>query len=154
MSQLQIGKKAPVWTLPKDAKETVSLESLYGAPTVLVFYPADWSPVCSDQLILYNELEREFEKYRAQVVAISVDGIWSHQAFARQHQFFFPLLSDFEPKGKIAKEYGVYLEKEGLSARALFVLDANGILRWRYLAPIGVNPGADGIFHALKALAI
>lgn len=153
MSLLQVGQKAPLWTLPKGPQEFVSLKNLYGAPIVLVFYPADWSPVCSDQLILYNEIEKEFEKYRAKLVAISVDGIWCHQAFARQNKLFFPLLSDFEPKGKVAKEYGVYLEKEGFAGRALFVLDADGVIAWSDLAPTGVNPGAEGIFQALQTLS-
>ncbi len=152
MSLLRVGQKAPLWTLPKGPQEVLSLQSLYGTPIVLVFYPADWSPVCSDQLSLYNEMEKEFNKYQAKLVAISVDGVWSHQAFSQQRQLFFPLLADFEPKGKVAREYGVYLEKEGFSGRALFVLDGDGVIRWSYLAPTGVNPGAEGIFQALKAL--
>lgn len=153
MSLLQAGQKAPLWTLPQGPQEVLSLKNLYGTPIVLVFYPADWSPVCSDQLILYNELEKDFEKYRAKLIAISVDGIWCHQAFSRQRKLFFPLLSDFEPKGKVAKEYGVYLEKEGFAGRALFVLDADGVIGWSYLAPTGVNPGAEGIFQALEVLS-
>ena len=152
MSLLQIGKKAPLWTLPRGPQAVLSLKNLYGTPIVLVFYPADWSPVCSDQLSLYNELEKEFQKYQAKLVAISVDGIWCHQAFLTQRKLFFPLLSDFEPKGKVAREYGVYLEKEGFSGRALFVLDADGVIGWHYLAPTGINPGAEGIFLALQAL--
>lgn len=151
MSLLQVGQKAPLWTLSVAPEKLLSLESLYGAPIVLVFYPADWSPVCSDQLSLYNELEMEFEKYGAKLVAISVDGIWSHQAFAQERQLFFPLLADFEPKGKVAKDYGVYLEKEGFAGRALFVLDRDGVIRWSDLVPTGVNPGAEGIFQALKS---
>ena len=119
---------------------------------VLVFYPADWSPVCGDQLALYNEVLPLFEEHQAQVLAISADGIWCHRAFAENRNLRFPLLADFEPKGAVARAYGVYDAKAGTSKRALFVLDAEGIIRWSYVSPSGVNPGADGILAALEAL--
>jgi len=119
---------------------------------VLAFYPADWSPVCRDQMSLYNEIMSEFRRFNAEVMGISVDGIWCHLAFARDRQLHFPLLSDFEPKGRVALEYGVYRDQEGTSERALFVIDADGIIRWSYVSPVGVNPGADGILRALEAL--
>jgi peroxiredoxin len=108
---------------------------------VLVFYPADWSPVCGDQLALYNEVLPLFEDYSAQVIGISVDGIWCHKAFAENRDLQFPLLADFEPKGAVARAYGVYDEKAGLSKRALFVVDAKGIIHWSYVSPSSVNPG-------------
>ena len=119
---------------------------------MLVFYPADWSPVCGDQITLYNELMPEFRRYRAQIVGISVDGHWCHRAFANDRKLHFPLLADFEPKGAVARSYGVYREPEGICERALFVVDAEGVIRWSYVSPIGVNPGADGILTALEAL--
>jgi peroxiredoxin len=121
---------------------------------VLVFYPADWSPVCGDQLGLYNEVLPLFEEFGAHVLAISVDGQWSHKAFAEQRQLRFPLLADFEPKGAVARRYGVYDEKAGTSERALLVIDAEGIVRWSYVSPKGVNPGADGILRALESLEV
>ena len=119
---------------------------------VLVFYPEDWSPVCSDQLALYQELLSEFRRFDAEVVGISVDGIWCHLAFAKDRNLHFPLLADFEPKGEVAREYGVYRSADGTTERALYVIDADGIVRWSYVSPVGVNPGADGILRALESL--
>jgi len=118
-----------------------------------VFYPADWSPVCGDQLALYNELLPEWHRRHAQLLAISVDGPWCHRAFSENRGLHFPLLSDFEPKGDIAKRYGVFDFGEGSCERALFVVDKEGVVQWAYVSPIGVNPGADGILDALDALA-
>lgn len=120
---------------------------------VLAFYPADWSPVCGDQMALYNEMLAEFRKQKAQLLGISVDGVWCHAAFASDRKLHFPLLADFEPKGAVARQFGVYREGDGLTERALFVIDGEGIVRWSYLSPIGVNPGADGIFDALDSLS-
>lgn len=152
MVVLSTGTQAPDFNLHATPDQNISLSHFRGQPIILVFYPADWSPVCSDQLSLYNELIPEFQKYKAQLLAISVDGVWSHRAFAKQRQFHFPLLSDFEPKGKVAKDYGVYEEKLGLAERALFVIDANGVVKWSDVSPMKVNPGADGILNALDRL--
>ena len=119
---------------------------------VLVFYPEDWSPVCSDQLALYQELLPEFQRLNAELVGISVDGIWSHLAFAKDRNLHFPLLADFEPKGEVSRRYEVYRSSDGTSERALYVIDANGIVHWSYVSPVGVNPGADGILRALEEL--
>ena len=146
------GTTAPDFTLKSAPDKTVRLSELRGKPVVLAFYPADWSPVCGDQMALYNEMREEFEEYGAQVVGISVDGVWCHAAFAKDRKLRFPLLSDFEPKGAISRSYGAYREGEGVSERALFVLDKEGVIRWSYLSPIGQNPGADGIFKALESL--
>jgi peroxiredoxin len=128
------------------------LRELRGRPVILAFYPADWSPVCSDQMGVYNEVLPEFEKYDAEILGISVDGIWSHAAFARDRKLHFPLLSDFEPKGAVSRRYGAYMDREGESARALFVIDPKGVIRWSYLSPTGINPGANGILAALESL--
>jgi len=130
----------------------VQLSQLRGRPVVLVFYPADWSPVCGDQVALYNELLPEFDAYGAQLLGISVDGVWSHAAFAQERKLRFPLLADYEPKGAVARLYGAYQEPGGFCKRALVVIDAAGIVRWSYLSPIGINPGADGILDALERL--
>lgn len=150
---LPAGERAPEFCLHSTPDQTVTCDDFLGRPLVLVFYPADWSPVCGDQLALYNELLPEFHQYDAQIVGISVDGIWCHLAYAEQRKLHFPLLSDFHPKGAVARAFGVYREEEGVSGRALFVIDAEGIIRWSYLSPVGVNPGADGILHALEQLA-
>jgi peroxiredoxin len=149
---LPAGTPAPDFALHSTPDQKISLADFRGRPVVLAFYPADWSPVCSDQMALYNELLPEFRRYKAQVVGISVDGAWSHAAFSKDRNLHFPLLADFEPKGAVSNAYGAYQRRIGESARALFVIDGNGIIRWSYLSPVGVNPGADGILEALEAM--
>lgn len=149
---LKAGTQAPEFSLHATPDQRVALSELRGNPVVLAFYPADWSPVCGDQLALYNELHSEFAKFSAQLIGISVDGVWCHRAFSETRHLHFPLLADFEPKGAIARAYGVYRESEGTTERALFVLDREGVIRWSYVSPVGVNPGADGILTALESL--
>ncbi|HEX9084968.1 MAG TPA: redoxin domain-containing protein [Gemmatimonadaceae bacterium] len=149
---LPAGTPAPDFALNATPDQVLRLSELRGRPVILVFYPADWSPVCGDQVALYNEILPEFREYGAAILGISVDGVWCHAAFTRDRKLHFPLLSDFEPKGAVARLYGAYREGEGISERALFVLDADGIIRWSFLSPIGVNPGADGILNALESL--
>ena len=151
-SPLAPGTEAPEVTLAATEGERLSLKDFRGQPVVLVFYPADWSPVCGDQLTLYNEVLPLLEEYQAQVLAISADGIWCHRAFAENRNLRFPLLADFEPKGAVARAYGVYDAEAGTSKRALFVIDGGGIIRWSYVSPGDVNPGADGILAALESL--
>ncbi|HKW01798.1 MAG TPA: redoxin domain-containing protein [Vicinamibacterales bacterium] len=152
MKMLEAGIRAPEFTLPTGPKSRASLTDYRGRPVVLVFYPADWSPVCGDQLALYNELGSEFARFNAALLPISVDGVWSHAAFSSQRNYNFPLWSDFEPKGHVSRLYGVYNERDGCSRRALFVIDAQGVIAWSYLSPDAVNPGADGILTALEAM--
>jgi peroxiredoxin len=151
-SRLSIGMAAPDFVLPSTPDQKVRLSELRGRPVVLAFYPADWSPVCGDQMALYNEVREEFARFNAWLLGISVDGAWCHAAFARDRKLHFPLLADFEPKGEVARKYGVYRTEDGFSERALFVLDADGIVRWSFVSPLGVNPGADGILEALEKL--
>lgn len=149
---LSRGTVAPDFTLQVTADETLSLAELRGRPVILAFYPADWSPVCGDQMALYNEILPEFQKFGAELVGLSVDGVWCHRAFAEARHLHFPLLADFEPKGAVARKYGVYRSSDGFSERALFVIDKAGIIAWSYCSPIAVNPGADGILQALEVL--
>ena len=152
-SQLvQPGTAAPDFELHSTPDQTVQLSDFRGRPVILAFYPADWSPVCGDQMAIYNEMRQEFDEYGAQLLGISVDGAWCHRAFGEARKIHFPLLADFEPKGLVSRAYGAYRERDGFSERALVVVDAQGIVRWSYLSPVGVNPGADGIFSALEAL--
>jgi peroxiredoxin len=146
------GTTAPDFGLNSTPDQKVRLSDFRGRPVVLVFYPADWSPVCGDELALYNELLAEFNRFGAQLLAVSVDGVWCHAAYARDRKLHLPLLSDFEPKGGVARLYGVYDEGEGHARRALFVLDGGGVIRWSYVSPTGGNPGADGILRALESL--
>jgi peroxiredoxin len=150
---LGAGTPAPDFALRATPDQVLRLSELRGRPVVLAFYPADWSPVCGDQMALYNEILPEFREYGAELVGVSVDGVWCHAAFMRDRNLHFPLLSDFEPKGAVSRLYGAYREEDGYSERALFVLDSDGIIRWSYCSPVGVNPGADGILNALESLA-
>jgi len=150
---LRAGTPAPDFRLHTAPDTTVSLRDLRGRPVILAFYPADWSPVCGDQMALYNEVLPEFQRHDAELMGISVDGTWCHLAFARDRRLRFPLLADFEPKGAVARRYGVYRARDGFSERALFVIDRDGIIRWSYVSPVEVNPGADGILRALGGLA-
>jgi len=152
MSSAMQDKAAPDFELRTADGQRIALRDLRGSPVILVFYPADWSPVCGDQVTLYNEVLPEFERYGARLVGISVDGMWCHRAFAESRKLRYPLLADFEPKGAVARRYGVYRETDGTSERALFVIDGDSIIRWRYVSPVDVNPGADGILEALEAL--
>lgn len=151
-SALQVGQRAPEFELHATPDQTVSLSEFRGRPVILAFYPADWSPVCGDQMALYNAVLPEFHKFGAELLGISVDGAWCHAAFAQTRKLHFSLLADFEPKGAVAATYGVYRGKDGTSERALFVIDADGMIRWSYVSPLGVNPGADGILNALEAM--
>lgn len=154
LKPLPAGTPAPDFSLPSTPDQTISLREFRGQPVILAFYPADFSPVCGDQLALYQELLPEFKRFDAELIGISVDGIWSHLAFHNERNLRFPLLSDFEPKGAVGRQYGVYDASKGQEARALFVIDAEGVIRWSFLSPNGANPGADGILEALEALPV
>jgi len=146
------GVNAPDFTLHVTPDQKLSLRELRGRPVILAFYPADWSPVCGDQMALYNEVLSEFQKHKDELLGISVDGVWCHEAFAKDRHLHFPLLADFEPKGEVAKKYGAYRDEDGFCERALFVIDAGGKIFWSYCSPVSINPGADGIIEALEAL--
>jgi peroxiredoxin len=150
---LEPGTPGPEFRLPTTPEQKVSPSDFAGQPVILAFYPADWSPVCSDQMALYQEIMPEFKRHNAQLLGISVDGVWCHLAFAKDRKIRFPLLADFEPKGAVSRAYNAYREGEGVSERALFVLDPEGSVYWSYLSPVGVNPGADGILRALEDMA-
>jgi peroxiredoxin len=149
---LSAGTPAPDFTLHVTPDQMLSLKELRGRPVILAFYPADWSPVCGDQMALYNEILPEFHRFNAELMGISVDGVWCHAAFSRDRKLHFPLLADFEPKGAVSKLYGAFRDGYGVSERALFVIDKKGTITWSYISPIAVNPGADGILEALESL--
>lgn len=149
---LQPGTIAPDFTLFASANSELSLYQLKGKRVVLVFYPADWSPVCGDQLMLYNEIYNLFQEMNTELIGISVDGKWCHESYREQRNLGFPLLADFEPKGRIARTFGVYNEQAGESERALFLLDEDAIIRWNFLSDPGINPGAEGILQAIEEM--
>ena len=153
MSQiLASGTSVPAFTLHATPDQNLSLGDFRGKPVILAFYPADWSAACSDQMALYNQVRPKSQKHGAEVLGIPVDGVWCHRAFAKQSHLHFPVLADFEPKGAVSRTFGAYRQSEGVCERALFVIDADGVIFWRYCSPIAVNPGADGILDALERL--
>ena len=149
---LHIGTLAPDFSLFTSPDQSIKLNQLKGKKVILAFYPADWSPVCGDQMALYNEVLKFFRKQNAELIGISVDSKWCHLAFSQDRKLHFPLLSDFEPKGAVAKLYDVYDDEVGECKRALYIIDEAGIIRWNYLSPVGINPGADGILDALDEM--
>jgi peroxiredoxin len=149
---LPVGSKAPGFTLPATNGDRISLTDFRGRPVVLVFYPADKSPVCSNQLALYNEALPLFQEHNAQLMGVSVDDVESHQEFADQLDLNFPLLADSDPSGAVSRAYRTLSEKDRTSERAIYVLDGEGTIHWRDITPRNVNPGADGILRALESL--
>ena len=149
---LAAGTVAPDFSLRATPDQTLTLSELRGRPVVLVFYPADWSAVCGDELALFNQALPMIAKSGATVLGISVDSVWCHQAYRESRQLHFDLLADFEPKGAVARLYGAYDEGHGCCKRALFVIDRDGVIAWSHLSPMAVNPGVDGVLDALEAL--
>lgn len=146
------GQIAPDFRLHRTLDQTLSLRGLRGHPVALAFLHATWSPASVEQLAQYQALLGEFTGRDAALVAISNDNIWCQMAFARQHHVQFPLLADTMLLGAVAQRYGVYQPEQGVSGRALFVIDRDGIIRWSYAVPADVNPGVDGVLSALDAL--
>lgn len=149
---LLAGTLAPDFTLNATPDQKLSLHELRGKPVVLVFYPADWSEVCSDELALFNQALALISESGATTLGISVDSAWCHQAFVAAHKLRFDLLSDFHPKGSVSSLYGAYDAEHGYCKRALFVIDAQGRIAWSYLSPTAFNPGVDGVLDALESL--
>jgi len=132
---LPLGTPAPDFALPDASGQMVHLSDFRGQPVVLVFYPLDWSPGCSQQLDLYQSELAEFQRRAAQIVAVSVDSVYSHGAWSAVRGLSFPLLADFNPKGEVARRYHVYRDQEGFSERALYLIDGDGIIRWSHVSP-------------------
>jgi len=149
---LQKGDAAPEFSLPATPDQWVKLSELQG-PVVLIFYPADWSPVCGDELSMFQAALGLFAKHGAQLVGISVDSSWCHLAYKADRKLGFPLLADFHPKGAVAKSYGVFRDDDDTTERAIFVLDAQHNVAWSYVSPVGISPGVDGALRALEALS-
>ncbi|HKF18202.1 MAG TPA: redoxin domain-containing protein [Candidatus Dormibacteraeota bacterium] len=132
---LPVGAQAPDITLQDSNGRLVSLRDFGGQLVILIFYPLDWSPSCSDQLSLYQAESGEFARYGAQLLAVSADSIYSHGAWAAVRGLTFPLLADFEPKGEAARRYQVWRCADGFSERALYVIDKKGAIRYSYVSP-------------------
>jgi peroxiredoxin len=150
---IEPGTPAPDFTLPNHRGEQVSLSDYRGRKLILAFYPNDFSPVCSDQLSLYQEVLGRINEQGAELVGISTDGSWAHNAFRKQLGLEMTLLADFHPKGEVSRAYGAYLEDWGTPNRSLVLIDEDGIVRWVHAEPTPLSiPGANLIFDALEAL--
>jgi peroxiredoxin len=148
---IAVGEQAPDFTLRNQDGEKVSLSDYRGRKVMLVFYPGDFSPVCGDQFSIYQEVKPEIEEKGVELVGISVDGFFAHKAFQEKLGFDTTLLSDFEPKGEVARAYGSYVEKMGFASRTLVLVDEDGTVAWTYESPNpGEFPGANVIFDALS----
>jgi peroxiredoxin len=148
---IEAGSKAPDFTLPDHDGNQVSLSDFAGRKLVLAFYPLDFSPVCSDQLSLYQEVLGEIEAQGGTLVGISVDSSYAHHAFRKDRGLTMTLLSDFNPKGEVSKAYDAWIEEAGISNRSLVLIE-DGEVKWSYAAPNpGEIPGANLIFDALSA---
>lgn len=148
---IAVGEAAPDFTLRDQDGEKVSLSDFRGRKLMLVFYPADFSPVCGDQFSIYQEVKPEIDEKGVELVGISVDSAWAHRAFKEKLGFDFTLLSDFEPKGEVARAYGSYIDRAGTANRTLVLIDEDGVVAWTYESPNpGEFPGANVIFDALS----
>jgi peroxiredoxin len=150
---LHVGAQAPDFTLPDCSGRPISLGDHRGQPVVLVFYPLDWSPGCSQQLDLYQQDWDEFQRRGAEILAISVDSVYSHGAWAAVRGITFPLLADFHPKAEVIRRYGVYREQDGFSDRALYVIDGEGTIRYSHVSPyLHHVPDIFELFDALDGI--
>ncbi|MDX6604965.1 MAG: hypothetical protein QOF23_1474 [Solirubrobacterales bacterium] len=149
---ISVGEPAPDFTLRDQDGEDVSLSDYRGRKVMLVFYPADFSPVCGDQLSIYQEVKPEIAEKGAELIGISVDSTWAHKAFQEKIGIDTTLLADFEPKGEVARAYGSYLDGAGTANRTLVLVDENGMVAWTYESPSpGEFPGANLVFDALAS---
>ena len=149
---IEAGEKAPDFSLPNHKGEQVSLSDFRGRRVMLAFYPNDFSPVCSDQLSIYQEVKPSLDEAGLEVVGISIDHSWAHRAFRKQLNLEFTLLADFHPKGAVAERYGAYLPDYGTSNRSLVLIDPEGMVRWVHESPTPLEiPGANLLFDALEA---
>jgi peroxiredoxin len=148
---IEVGQQAPDFSLRNQDGEKVSLSDYRGRKVMLVFYPGDFSPVCGDQLSIYQEVKPEIKEKGVELVGISVDGFFAHKAFQEKLGIDTTLLSDFEPKGEVARAYGSYVEKMGFANRTLVLVDEDGTVAWTYESPNpGEFPGANVIFDAIS----
>jgi peroxiredoxin len=148
---IEVGEKAPDFSLPNHKGEQVSLSDFGGRLLMLAFYPNDFSPVCSDQLSIYQEVKPELDAAGLELVGVSVDHSWAHRAFRKQLGLDFTLLADFHPKGEVTRSYGAYLDDYGTGNRSLVLIDGEGAVRWVHESPTPLEiPGANLIFDALE----
>jgi len=147
------GQMAPEFTLKDQSMKEVKLADFRGKkPVVLIFYPLDWSPTCTQEhACVVNEMKR-FEQLNAQVLGVSVDSAWSHKAYAEKMHIEYPLLADFQPRGAVGTQYGVYLADKGITGRAIFIIGKDGKIAWAKNYDIPVVPDVDEVAKALSSV--
>jgi len=152
---ISAGEPAPDFTLRDQEGEKVSLSDYRGRKVLLVFYPQDFSPVCSDQLSIYQEVKPQIAEKGVELIGISIDHPWAHKAFQEKLGIDTRLLSDFEPKGEVARAYGAYIEKFGHANRSLVLIDEGGTVAWVHESPTPLEiPGANLIFDGLASVGV
>jgi peroxiredoxin len=149
---IEVGKPAPEFTLKDQSQKEVKLSDFRGKRVVLMFYPLDWSPVCTNEHACMVGDMKDFEKLDAQVLGLSVDSVWSHKAFAEKMGIGYPLLADFHPRGAVAEKYGMYLADKGITGRAITIIDRNGNVAWHKQYDIPVVPDIKEVAAALASV--
>jgi peroxiredoxin len=147
---IKVDSRAPDFELVGQDGQTYRLSDYRGVPVVLIFYPMDFSPVCSEEHACYVDVMNQFNRLDAQVLGISVDHRWAHAAFAERHGITYPLLADFHPKGEVGRRYGVYLEDQGFNQRWTFVIDPEGRVSYIQENEVGEVPDVEEIIQAVK----
>jgi peroxiredoxin len=147
---LSVGSPAPEFSLKDQSQKEVKLSDFRGKKrVVLVFYPLDWSPVCTNEHVCFVNGMKQFEQLDAQVLGLSVDSVWSHKAYAEKMGIGYPLLADFNPRGAVAAKFGVYLEDKGITGRAISIIDRDGKIAWHKDYDIPVVPDIEEVARAL-----
>jgi peroxiredoxin len=150
---IEVGQKAPEFTLKDQNQKEVSLKDFRGKNVLLAFYPLDFSPVCSKEHACFRDDLSEFQGLNAQIVGISVDSAWSHKAYAEKLGINYPLLADFHPKGDVAKRFGLYLEDKGITNRATVIIDKEGIVRYVQIYDIPQQRQNQDLVKILSSLS-
>ena len=147
---IAVGQPAPDFTLKDQNQKDVKLSEFRGKNVVIVFYPLDWSPVCTNEHACFVNDLKQFEKLNAQVLGLSVDSVWSHKAFADKMGIGYPLLADFQPRGAVAEKFGVYLADKGITGRAIAIVDKAGKIAWLKNYEILTVPDMNEVSQALS----
>jgi mycoredoxin-dependent peroxiredoxin len=147
---LAVGQTAPDFVLKDQSQKEVKLSDFAGKKkVVLVFYPLDWSPVCTNEHACFVNDMRQFETLDAEVLGVSVDSVWSHKAYAEKMGIKYSLLADFQPRGAMSEKYGVFLPEKGITGRAIFIIDKGGKVAWSKIYDIPVVPDIKEVASAL-----
>lgn len=150
---IAVGQAAPEFTLKDQSMAEVKLADFRGKKNVVImFYPLDWSPVCTNEHACVVNDMKKFDTLDAQVLGLSVDSAWSHKAYAEKMGINYPLLADFNPRGAVAAQFGVYLADKGITGRAIAIVDKGGKIAWFKNYDIPVVPDINEVAQALAGV--